>query len=578
MIRCSLLLLVVCIASLAALAGCAGDSAPELRDNLPAPVTRLNWPPTPERQLAQQRAFSRLVPPAASVALDQLGAPLPGAAAAAAGKGTSVALPYNMPADQGYTAGAGGYIGNSLDVGFGGGGADLAPSGPAFPNNFSYVLYRVDDLADAVLTLDVGMGPTLPGQQCGVAVYNWGYATLGRWEPLYFGPVSPGGVQVDLTGVPGSDWTSAGNDLACVVFCLDPSSFTITSLTFSGAAANNPPVAQLQALPDWGTAPLNVTLDAQGSFDSDGSITLYRFDPEGDGNWIDNGSDATLDYVYTATGAFHAAVAVTDDGGATATQWTSVVVSPGVYSEMEDNDLSTQANGLPTIPFGNFWGNIGLGGSYDGDEFDWFTFPADPGDTVNFLLEFAPSADADFEVYLFDGFNELAMSAGWPPQPLSHTFDGSESGPFYVAVRNLSGVASDYLLTCDNAAYEEVEDNDAAGSANWWALFEVNHVMTDFDGSIGSPGYDGDSDDWYTFSTGAPPWTIDLELTYDNSEVKVGYALFDALGTELARSAQGDGNEQLSYAVQFSDQQPYYVQCYLIGGNGDYSVSGTITP
>src|SRR5207249_4639984 len=64
------------------------------------------------------------------------------------------------------------------------------------------------------------------------------------------------------------------------------------ALEFQGTSAGNqPPVAKLTVTPSSGVEPLNVTADASGSSDPDGTIASYRFD-FGDGTAAGRSSEA----------------------------------------------------------------------------------------------------------------------------------------------------------------------------------------------------------------------------------------------------------------------------------------------
>jgi parallel beta-helix repeat protein len=92
-------------------------------------------------------------------------------------------------------------------------------------------------------------------------------------------------------------------------------------------APDAPPSAQLVATPASGNAPLNVTLDASGSTDTDDSpIATYRFD-FGDGTApVGPQAGATAAHAYTTTGTYTATVTVTDTQGKAGTATTQVTV------------------------------------------------------------------------------------------------------------------------------------------------------------------------------------------------------------------------------------------------------------
>ncbi|MCC7479319.1 hypothetical protein IT575_12805 [bacterium] len=56
-----------------------------------------------------------------------------------------------------------------------------------------------------------------------------------------------------------------------------------------------------------------VVFDASMSLDSAGTIVKYEFDPEGDGSYVDNGTDPVLVYSYSDGGEIYASLRITDD-------------------------------------------------------------------------------------------------------------------------------------------------------------------------------------------------------------------------------------------------------------------------
>ncbi|HHJ16702.1 MAG TPA: PKD domain-containing protein, partial [Gammaproteobacteria bacterium] len=75
--------------------------------------------------------------------------------------------------------------------------------------------------------------------------------------------------------------------------------------------ANQQPEARFSVTPASGEAPLDVSLDASGSTDDDGSIASYAWD-FGDGG---NASGETVSHTYTTAGTFTITLTVTDDDG-----------------------------------------------------------------------------------------------------------------------------------------------------------------------------------------------------------------------------------------------------------------------
>jgi PKD repeat protein len=78
---------------------------------------------------------------------------------------------------------------------------------------------------------------------------------------------------------------------------------------------NANPLADLQATPVSGNAPLAVSFDATGSSDSDGTVARYDYDFNNDGIWDAYDSPATLSYSYATAGVHTAKLRVTDNAG-----------------------------------------------------------------------------------------------------------------------------------------------------------------------------------------------------------------------------------------------------------------------
>ena len=83
---------------------------------------------------------------------------------------------------------------------------------------------------------------------------------------------------------------------------------------FSG---NQPPVAHLNADPEWGASPLIAQLDASGSSDADGDQLTYEWDLNGDGVFTDvPGNEETVTETYEGSANHTAAVRVVDPSAA----------------------------------------------------------------------------------------------------------------------------------------------------------------------------------------------------------------------------------------------------------------------
>jgi glucose/arabinose dehydrogenase len=116
----------------------------------------------------------------------------------------------------------------------------------------------------------------------------------------------------------GSGWTASdfGSQLGSLVAMTFGADGALYYATFDRgirrirSTADRPPVAQVQANPTSGAAPLNVSFDGSGSFDPDGTpVTEYRWD-FGDGSPPNAGPQAVVSHLYAAPGTFTATLRV----------------------------------------------------------------------------------------------------------------------------------------------------------------------------------------------------------------------------------------------------------------------------
>jgi PKD repeat protein len=92
-------------------------------------------------------------------------------------------------------------------------------------------------------------------------------------------------------------------------------------------------VASFTATPSSGEAPLGVSFNASGSYDSDGSITSYAWN-FGDGS---NGTGATASHTYNSAGTYTAQLTVTDNDGGSDFVTQTIQVSPSTSTQHTAN-------------------------------------------------------------------------------------------------------------------------------------------------------------------------------------------------------------------------------------------------
>lgn len=92
--------------------------------------------------------------------------------------------------------------------------------------------------------------------------------------------------------------------------------------------SNSPPSATFDYRPDEPTTSDQITFDADASRDSDGSITEYQWDFDGDGRVEATRVDPTMEHGYSSPGEYAVELIVTDDDDATDTTTVPVEVQP----------------------------------------------------------------------------------------------------------------------------------------------------------------------------------------------------------------------------------------------------------
>lgn len=120
------------------------------------------------------------------------------------------------------------------------------------------------------------------------------------------------------------------------------------------SAENDPPLADLQASAG-GPAPVEITFDASGSQDSDGTIVLYEWDFTNDGSYDTSGAADSTQHTYMLEGNYTCKLRVTDSGGLTATDTAAVTVLP------PDDSLPTAVLIADTLA-----GDVPLAVNFDG--------------------------------------------------------------------------------------------------------------------------------------------------------------------------------------------------------------------
>lgn len=116
-------------------------------------------------------------------------------------------------------------------------------------------------------------------------------------------------------------------------------------LTITGSGAGQPPVANLQIIPENATPGTTVVLHGAVSTDPEGTTLHYSFDPEGDGTFRPPDTDMSLNWTYTELGEFHPALRVIDADGQSDTAQGDLQISLG---SLEKHVLDQQVGDVPS--------------------------------------------------------------------------------------------------------------------------------------------------------------------------------------------------------------------------------------
>ena len=170
-------------------------------------------------------------------------------------------------------------------------------------------------VADA--TLQVGEETTLDGSQ---SFDPDGQIVRYEWDTDGDGAVEKTGATV----TPAYD--QPGEYTAVLTVTDDDGAAATDSVTLTVEGADEPPTAALDVQPAAPTAGEQVTFDAAGSDDPDGTIVEYAWDYTGDGAVDEQTTDPTTTHTYEAAGEYTPTVTVTDDDGLTDGATTTVAV------------------------------------------------------------------------------------------------------------------------------------------------------------------------------------------------------------------------------------------------------------
>ena len=168
-----------------------------------------------------------------------------------------------------------------------------------------------------------------------VVQYDWDFDNDGTFDLIDGGPT------------PDHDFGAFGTFIVAVRVTDDDGLTDTAEISVTLVdAENEPPVADVVPDPANGDAPLDVTWDASGSTDSDGTIVQYDWDMDNDGTFevIDGGVTQAANYA--GGGSYTVGVQVTDDDGATDTATATCEVNePPMADLVGDYEAVSEATG-----------------------------------------------------------------------------------------------------------------------------------------------------------------------------------------------------------------------------------------
>lgn len=269
--------------------------------------------------------------------------------------------------------------------------------------------------------LDVAFDASGSSDDQGISVYRFDYTDDGSWDQE--GASSSANFQYSNPGT-----------FTCRLEVEDPDSNTAqATVVITASTANQAPVADIQATPTSGAAPLDVAFDASGSTD-DGTITVYRFDFTDDGTWDQEGASAAANFQYSSVGSYTCRLEVEDDGALTAQGTVGISVSGGGGSLTISGRCGVLFEKVPISS--DPWGHANpLPGvemrAYNIADSSTILGVATSDASGNFTVTGLPALPGDFDIMVVEPTNPSPSGQGWAPgyQKFFLPFKESVPGP-----------------------------------------------------------------------------------------------------------------------------------------------------
>ena len=387
----------------------------------------------------------------------------------------------------------------------------------------------------------------------------WNTCCTATTETLTFAaPASSVSIRVGSSGSPGVTATaldSGGNTLQTLTVTASSSlqtlSFSVSGissvqLSVSGSAGvfddlsyvlntNDAPTADAGGPYTIGQG-VALSLDASGSTDSDGTITLYEWDCTSDGSYDTSSASPTgSTCTYPDDGAYTVTLRVTDDDGAQATDAAAV----------------TATNALPTADAGG---------------------PYTIGQGVALSLDASGSTDSDGTITLYewdctsDGSYDTSSAS-----PTGSTCTYPDDGAYTVTLRVTDDDGAQATDTAAVTATNALPTADAGGpyAGNEGAAIPLDASgSSDSDGSITAYEWDCDANGVYELSSASPTgssctfgnegsYTVGLRVTDDDGGQAIDTATVSVANVAPVLSnlvvPNGDEGSTLTFSVSASD-------------------------
>jgi YD repeat-containing protein len=265
---------------------------------------------------------------------------------------------------------------------------------------------------------------------------------------------------------------------------------------------NEPPEASFTATPNPTSAGSLVSFNASGSTDSDGTVTKYEWDLDGNGSYETNtGSTPTASKTYANAEEVTVGLKITDDGGATDQAVRTLVVSngtPGNIAPKAAFTISPNPAGLETPVTFNGSGSSDADGSivkYEWDLDGNGSYETNTGSTPTASRSYASEGDRQIGLRVTDNGGGIAA--------VTHALVVGKGSAYHAEVVGTSGLHNYWRLgeKAGSTFADAVGGNPATAQGGF---------------ALGAPGaIEGDLDTAATFDggTGAASAPVDLSAT-----------------------------------------------------------------